>query len=84
MSKPRNLVQSQRMLITTTPQVRVYLEALAATGLYGKNAPETAAQLLAGAIEERIRGGTIKRLVPEENGHISGREKGATDDPSRP
>lgn len=82
MPKPRNLVQSERLLITTTPQVRVYLEALVATGLYGKNAPETAAQLLAGAIEERIREGTIKRLV--SNGKRPTFEEGPTHDPSRP
>jgi hypothetical protein len=83
MGKPRNPVQSEKLLITTTPQVRLYLEELAAGGLYGKNANEAAERLLAGAIEERIREGTIKRVVFRKERHVVGREVGTSNDPSR-
>ncbi len=81
MSKPHNPVQSEKITLTTTPLVRMYLETLVAGGLYGKNAPEAAERLLAGAIEERIREGILTRVVPKySRAHSQGEE---THDPRR-
>jgi len=82
MSKPRNPVQSEKITLTTTPLVRMYLETLVAGGLYGKNAPEAAERLLAGAIEERIREGILTRVVAKPSRARSQGEE--THDPRRP
>lgn len=81
MAKPRNPVESEKITITTTPLVRMYLETLVAGGLYGKNAPEAAERLLAGAIEERIREGILTRVTPKFSN--AGAKEEATHDPRR-
>lgn len=62
MAKPRNPVRSEKFTITTTPRVRLYLEQLVATGLYGKNAAEAADRLLSRGIEALIKDGTLRAL----------------------
>ena len=62
MSKPRNPVRSEKFPITTTGQVVAYLDAIAATGLYGKNRVEVADRLIARGIEELVKSGLVKRL----------------------
>lgn len=64
MAKQRNQVDSILITLTTTPQVRRYLLQLVASGLYGKNAAETAERLVAQAINELIDRG---KLRPEKN-----------------
>ena len=48
--------------MTTTPQVRSYLEQLVQGGLYGKNRTEAAERLLTRSIEMLIRDGVLKRF----------------------
>ena len=62
MAKPRNPVESEKILVTTTPYVRRYLEHLVAGGLYGKNVSEAAERLIARSIESLVREGILKRL----------------------
>ena len=83
MAKPRNPVESEKIIITTTPQVRLYLAALVAGGLYGKNTNEAAERLLAGAIQDRLRDGTLTRIIPSSEWRNSERGKQTIDDPRR-
>jgi hypothetical protein len=68
MPKPPNPIASEKITITSTPHMRLYLEDLVKSGLYGKNAPEAAERLLARAIETMIASGTLRRL-PAHRGH---------------
>lgn len=47
------------MTIAVTPHVKMYLEDLTHTGLYGCSPQEAARQLLSGAINALIKDGTI-------------------------
>jgi len=60
MARPKNTLETTQITISTTPQVRELLERLTETGLYGKNAADTAQALL----KERIRDLMEKGLVP--------------------
>ncbi len=51
MARPKNTTETVQITISTTPQVRQILELLSTSGLYGKNAAETANALL----QEKIR-----------------------------
>ena len=46
MARPRNITDTVRISLSTSPQVRQFLEELAATGFYGKTAAEVAERLL--------------------------------------
>jgi 6-phosphogluconolactonase/glucosamine-6-phosphate isomerase/deaminase len=61
MAKPKNPVASEKLEITTTPQVIACLQAIALTGLYGKNKPEVADRLLSRGIEELVKARIIPR-----------------------
>jgi len=63
MARPRNIVKTVLITISTTDAVRDYLEELTATGLFGKNAAETADRLLKRAIEDQVRAGTVRKQV---------------------
>jgi hypothetical protein len=47
--------------LSTTPVVRDYLEALVASGLYGKSIAEAAERLVGRGIEGLIHEGALKR-----------------------
>lgn len=49
------------MTIAVTPHVKMYLEDLTRTGLYGCSPQEAARQLLSGAINTLIKDGTIMK-----------------------
>ena len=60
MARPKNSLDTIQITISTTAQVRDVLERLTSTGLYGKNAADTAQALL----KERIRELMEKSQVP--------------------
>ena len=64
MARKKNQLETVRITIAATPQVNTYLEQLVESGLHGKNVPEAAERLLTSAIEDFIRGGTLKRIEP--------------------
>ncbi len=61
MPRKKNLVETVAVPISTTPQVQRYLEALVATGLYGKNSSEAAERLVTHEIERLVQEGSLKR-----------------------
>ena len=61
MARPKNTLDTVQITISTTPQVKEILERLTSSGLYGKNATDTAQALL----KERIRDLMEKGHVPD-------------------
>lgn len=61
MARPRNIVETVVITISTTAAVHAYLEGLAETGLFGKNAAEAAERLVALGIQDQIKQGTIAK-----------------------
>jgi hypothetical protein len=59
--RKRNQLGTVSLTISTTQPVVAYLEALVESGLYGKNPAEAAERLIATALEELIRSGTLAR-----------------------
>ena len=57
-----NKVQTVTITVSTTQTVRQYLEALAATGLYGKNPAEAAERLISDEIKDLLATGRLKRV----------------------
>ena len=55
MPRKPNVVPTVQIRVSTTPQVQGYLEQLAETGLYGKNATEAAERLIAEGIRRLLR-----------------------------
>ncbi len=68
MAKPKNLIESVVVQVTTTPQVRTLLERLVATGLYGKNIAEAAERLLARELERRVGSGSLEVPADDDRG----------------
>ena len=62
MAKSRNLVTTEQITISTTPQIVLYLQQLVLTGLYGKNNAEAAERLVARGVENLVREGTLRPL----------------------
>lgn len=62
MPRPKNQLETVSITLSTTQVVITYLEALVASGLYGKNPAEAAERLIAFGIEELVQRGTLKRL----------------------
>lgn len=61
MARPKNTLDTVQITISTTPQVKEILERLTSSGLYGKNAADTAHALL----KERVRELMEKGHVPQ-------------------
>ena len=55
MARPKNTTESVQITISTTATIKDALEALAATGFYGKNAADTAHMILSQRILELSR-----------------------------
>lgn len=62
MSRKKNPYKTVLVKVSTTPKVAQYLDALVATGLFGKTAPEASERLIAQRVDQLIKEGTIKRL----------------------
>jgi hypothetical protein len=62
-AKPKNTIASEALPLTLTPGVIEQLERITATNLYGKNANETAAQILSHEIRRLILSGELDKLL---------------------
>ena len=63
MPKAHNLLTTEQITISTTPQIMTYLKRLVLTGFYGKNHAEAAERLVAKSIENLVENGKL----PSEN-----------------
>lgn len=61
MPRPKNQLETVSVTVSTTQIVITYLEALVASGLYGKNPAEAAERLIAFGIEELVQRGALER-----------------------
>jgi len=59
MPAPRK-IETAEIKMVTTKKVRLYLEQLTLTGLYGKSYTEAAERLLTRAIENLVKEGRLK------------------------
>jgi len=71
MPRGRNTLETVKVTLSTTPQVRDYLKALVDSGLYGKTASEAADRLIARGVEQLVRDGI---LALKQSGAESRRE----------
>jgi hypothetical protein len=62
MAKAQNLVTTEQITISTTPQIVLYLEQLVSTGLYGKNHAEAAERLVARAVENLLQDKKLRQI----------------------
>jgi hypothetical protein len=77
MPKPRNLVETVTITISTTPAIEERLERLVYTGLYGKNTAEAAERLLAATLERYELEGRLSAAATEGSPRVqeSGKEE---------
>lgn len=61
MARAKNLVEAVQITVSTTPQIRDFLEELTGSGLYGKNVAETANVLLGERIRDLRKSGELGR-----------------------
>ena len=64
MPRQKNTVKTSQITISTTPQVRAYLEQLAGGGLHGKTPAEAAERLIADRISEMILNKQLSQIPP--------------------
>lgn len=64
MPRKGNIVVTERITLSTTPEVVRYLGQLTRTGLWGKTAPETAEQIVRDELRRLIRNGDVPKLRP--------------------
>lgn len=73
MARPVKLIPSERIVVTTTPQVVAYLDDIVRAGLYGATRAEVAKSLIVRGIEDLIDKGVIRVRSSERPG---GRARG--------
>ena len=59
MARPKNTLETIQITISTTPQVKAFLEELTAQGIYGKNNADTAHALVKEKLRELLEKGHI-------------------------
>ena len=59
MAKPKNLLETATLTVSTNPLVEDRLERLVSTGYYGKNAAEAAERLIAETLRALDKAGEI-------------------------
>ena len=64
MARQKNTVKTSQITISTTPQVRAYLEQLAGGGLHGKTPAEAAERLIADRISEMLLKQQLSQIPP--------------------
>jgi len=65
-ARPKQQQPSEKLVLSVSPQIRQYLDALVPVGLYGKSAPEVAANLMSRALEQLARDGLVKLHVSDD------------------
>jgi hypothetical protein len=66
MAKSKNAIETVRLTLATTPGVVAYLDRLSQTHLYGKNAAETAEQIVRQEIARLLKSGELAALTAIE------------------
>jgi hypothetical protein len=66
MAKSKNSIETVRLTLATTPGVVTYLERLSRTHLYGKNAAETAEQIVRQEIARLVKSGELGSLTASD------------------
>jgi hypothetical protein len=61
MARAPNPVDTAKLQLSTTPQVVAALDALARTGMFGKNSSEVAEELMRQKLREVLREGWTER-----------------------
>lgn len=56
MARPRNPIETVQITLSTTPLIKIYLEALVGHGIYGKTAADAAERLISAKIAELKEG----------------------------
>lgn len=79
MPRKKNTVKTSQITISTTPQIRAYLEQLAGGGLHGKTPAEAAERLIAERISEMLLNHQLSQIPP---GAFSSKPGSANDDDS--
>ena len=62
MARPKNTLDTVQITISTTPQVKAFLEDLTAQGIYGKNNADTAHALVKEKLRELLEKGHIGKI----------------------
>ena len=62
MARTKNSLETVQITLSTTVQIRNYLDQLTNSGLYGKNVAETATQLIQDRVKELIKAGDLTKL----------------------
>lgn len=65
MPRAKNNVETVQITISSTPQVKGYLEQLAQGGVFGKNAADAAERLITEKIRDLITSGELQRIPPQ-------------------
>ena len=62
MARRSNTIETVQVTISTSPQVRDWLDALTRTGFYGRNPAEAAGQLIADRLRAMMASGELQIL----------------------
>ena len=62
MARAKNSLETVQVTLSTTVQIKSYLDQLTNTGLYGKNVAETATQLIQDRVKELLKAGDLVKL----------------------
>jgi Arc/MetJ-type ribon-helix-helix transcriptional regulator len=66
MAKPKNLIPTATITVSTTEQVEKYLEVLVHTGEFGKNTAEAAERVLVLGLQNLMGAGRLERVKDRE------------------
>ncbi|MDA0811901.1 MAG: hypothetical protein O3C21_05885 [Verrucomicrobia bacterium] len=64
MARTKNSLETVQVTLSTTIQIKCYLDQLTNSGLYGKNVAETATQLIQDRVKDLIKSGDLIKLPP--------------------
>jgi hypothetical protein len=65
MARTKNSLETVQITLSTTTQIKCYLEQLTISGLYGKNVAETATQLIQDRVKDLLKAGDLSKLEAE-------------------
>ena len=65
MARKKNVAGTVAITVSTTAEVKQYLELLAAGGLYGKNPAEAANFLISESLRTLVKDGTLPAVLPK-------------------
>ena len=65
MARRKNVAGTVTVTVSTTAEVKQYLELLAGGGLYGKNPAEAANFLISESLRALVKDGTLPAVLPK-------------------